>query len=176
MGSTADLCGIVKEGVKQPDPITPSPAQKVAADPLDNLKQAFSNAYEQGFEDQMKRVRFLLKASGYNVKQAEELPVEELPVEELPIEDEAAVEETTEDAIVDESGGDQDSIANALIEKLLQTIEDPTVAEDTDRESVLESANLFEDEELKEGKKTASVNELLEARLNQYFQMFGWEE
>ncbi len=161
MGSTADMCGIVKNADDQSPNVENN-------DPFEMLKRAFSEAYTRGFDDQIRRIKFLLEASGKDLGGISKTAQDE------PVEDKAETDEVTEEAAADEIA-DQDELADALIEQLLEAIEDPSIVGDEDRESVLESANTFEDEELKEGKKTASVSELVEARLKQYFDMFGWE-
>jgi len=160
MGSTADLCGVKTASAKKTKPKTKGLVEQ--------LKVAYTDAYNRGYEDQVRRLQFLLANSG--VKLAEDM----MPPEELLPQDDVAEEELSEEAVADEVA-DQDQLADQLIEKLLETIEDPTVASDDDREAVLESSNTFEDEELKEGQKTASVSELLEARLQNYYKLFGQE-
>jgi len=169
MGSTAEMCGFTAS----PKPVKKTASRQKKVEPVERIKQAFSGAYNQGFEDQVKRMKFLLEASGQKMKKAEDILPDEIVPDDV-IEDDLGEEEIVDDAMAEESLG-QGDLADQLIEKLLATIEDPTLANDEDRESVLESANTFEDEELKEGKKTASVNELVEARMQQYFDLLGQE-
>ena len=171
MGTTANLCGV-----------QPKARKKQASKPkgLDVIKEAYSKSYSRGFEDEVRRLQFLLDASG--VKLAEDLLPEE-SVEDIAkdVVDEGAgtpvEEDIADDAEMDAVPVDQDGAADALIEQLLQVIEDPTiVSDDNERDAVLESAETFENEELKEGQKTASVQDMLEARLSQYYDMMGYGE
>lgn len=173
MGSTADLCG----GSTPTRQKTAKKKEASNGDPIDMIKRAFSSGYGRGYDDQVRRLRFLLSVSGQGdvLKKAGEEIIEALAdVADENLEDEVSEEELVEEAVADEVG-DQDELADALIEELLATIEDPTLASDEDSEAVLESANLFEDEELKEGKKTASVSDMVGARMQQYFQLLGLE-